>query len=83
MSTVRDLFFSSRPEDLARWEEGLRLAGLRDRIRITTQLLEADTGNHLWAHHYDRDIRDVFSVQDEIVHAIAAIIEGRVAASGA
>jgi adenylate cyclase len=54
-----------------------------DRIRITTQLIEADTGNHLWAQNYDRDIRDVFSVQDEIVHAIAATIEGRVAASGA
>jgi adenylate cyclase len=54
-----------------------------DRIRVTTQLIEADTGNHLWAQHYDRDIRDVFSVQDEIVHAIAATIEGRVAASGA
>ena len=52
-------------------------------IRVTTQLIEADTGNHLWAQHYDRDIRDVFSVQDEIVHAIAATIEGRVAASGA
>jgi adenylate cyclase len=54
-----------------------------DRIRVTTQLIEADTGNHLWAQHYDRDIQDVFSVQDEIVHAIAATIEGRVAASGA
>jgi adenylate cyclase len=54
-----------------------------DRIRVTAQLIEADTGNHLWAQHYDRDIRDVFSVQDEIVHAIAATIEGRVAASGA
>jgi adenylate cyclase len=54
-----------------------------ERIRVTAQLIEADTGNHLWAQNYDRDIRDVFSVQDEIVHAIAATIEGRVAASGA
>ena len=37
----------------------------------------------MWAQHYDREIRDIFSVQDEIVHAIAATIEGRVAASGA
>jgi len=56
---------------------------LADRILVTAQLIEADSGNHLWAEHYDRDIRDVCSVQDEIVHAIAATIEGRVAASGA
>jgi TolB-like protein len=54
-----------------------------DRIRVTTQLIEADSGNHLWAQNYDRAMRDIFSVQDEIVHAIAATIEGRVAASGA
>jgi TolB-like protein len=57
-----------------------RLGG---RIRVTAQLIEADTGNHVWAEHYDRDIQDIFIVQDEIAQAIAATIEGRMAASGA
>jgi TolB-like protein/Flp pilus assembly protein TadD len=53
------------------------------RIRITAQLVEAETGNHSWAEHYDRDLQDIFAVQDEVAQAIAATIEGRMAASGA
>jgi hypothetical protein len=37
-----------------------------DRIRITTQLIDALTGNHLWAERYDRDLKDIFALQDEI-----------------
>jgi TolB-like protein/Tfp pilus assembly protein PilF len=54
-----------------------------NRVRITAQLVEAARGDQLWAEHYDRDIHDVFAVQDELAQAIAATIEGRVAASGA
>jgi TolB-like protein/Tfp pilus assembly protein PilF len=54
-----------------------------NRVRITAQLVEAARGDQLWAEHYDRDMRDVFAVQDELAQAIAATIEGRVAASGA
>jgi len=57
-----------------------RLGG---RIRITAQLIEAATGNHLWAERYDRDMQDLFAVQDEVTQAIAATIEGRMAASAA
>jgi adenylate cyclase len=57
-----------------------RLGG---RIRIAAQLVEAATGNHLWAERYDRDMSDLFAVQDEVTQAIAATIEGRMAASGA
>jgi TolB-like protein len=57
-----------------------RLGG---RIRIAAQLVEAATGNHLWAERYDRDMADLFAVQDEVTQAIAATIEGRMAASGA
>jgi TolB-like protein len=57
-----------------------RLGG---RIRIAVQLVEAATGNHLWAERYDRDMADLFAVQDEVTQAIAATIEGRMAASGA
>src|SRR5262245_31284370 len=62
-------------------EGSVRRAG--DRIRITAQLIEAESGNHLWAEHYDRGNQDIFALQDEVVHSIAATIEGRVAASGA
>jgi adenylate cyclase len=37
-----------------------------DRIRITTQLIDALTGHHLWAERYDRDLTDIFALQDEI-----------------
>jgi adenylate cyclase len=37
-----------------------------DRVRITAQLIDALTGNHLWAERYDRDLKDIFAVQDEV-----------------
>ena len=37
-----------------------------NRVRITVQLIDALTGNHLWAESYDRDLKDQFAVQDEI-----------------
>ena len=46
-----------------------------ERVRITAQLNDAITGSHLWAERYDRDIADVFAVQDEITEAIVAAIE--------
>src|SRR5713101_7339010 len=49
-------------------EGSLRKAG--DRIRVTAQLVEADTGSHLWAERYDRDLADIFAVQDEITQAV-------------
>ncbi len=46
-----------------------------DRVRITAQLNDVTTGSHLWAERYDRDLADVFAVQDEITEAIVAAIE--------
>jgi tetratricopeptide (TPR) repeat protein len=46
-----------------------------DRVRITAQLNDVATGSHLWAERYDRDLADVFAVQDEITEAIVAAIE--------
>jgi TolB-like protein/Tfp pilus assembly protein PilF len=46
-----------------------------DRLRITAQLNDVTTGSHLWAERYDRDLADVFAVQDEITEAIVAAIE--------
>ena len=45
------------------------------RVRITAQLNDVATGSHIWAEHYDRDLADVFAVQDEITDAIVAAIE--------
>jgi adenylate cyclase len=41
-----------------------------DRVRITAQLVDATTGDHIWAEHYDRTLNDIFSLQDEIVRKI-------------
>jgi TolB-like protein/class 3 adenylate cyclase/tetratricopeptide (TPR) repeat protein len=56
-------------------EGSVRRAG--NRIRITAQLLEAATGNHLWGERYDREMQDVFAVQDELVRAISGAIPGQ------
>jgi TolB-like protein/Tfp pilus assembly protein PilF len=45
------------------------------RVRITAQLNDAATGSHIWAERYDRELADVFAVQDEITEAIVAAIE--------
>jgi adenylate cyclase len=46
-----------------------------NRIRVTAQLVEAGTGNHVWAERYDRDLADIFAVQDEITERVVAAIE--------
>jgi len=46
-----------------------------DRVRITAQLNDVFTGRHVWAERYDRNLADVFAVQDEITEAIVAAIE--------
>ena len=58
-------------------EGSLRKAG--NRIRVTAQLVEAETGNHLWAERYDRDLADIFAVQDEITHAVTIAIAPAIA----
>jgi TolB-like protein/Tfp pilus assembly protein PilF len=54
-------------------EGGVRKSG--DRVRITAQLNDVANGSHLWAERYDRQLADVFAVQDEITEAIVAAIE--------
>jgi len=46
-----------------------------DRVRITVQLNDVATGSHIWAERYDRELADVFAVQDEITEAIVAAVE--------
>jgi adenylate cyclase len=54
-------------------EGSVRKSG--SRIRVTAQLVEAETGNHVWAERYDRDLADIFAVQDEITERVVAAIE--------
>ncbi len=54
-------------------EGSVRKSG--DRVRITAQLSDVATGRHLWAERYDRDLADVFAVQDEITEAIVSAIQ--------
>ena len=51
-----------------------------DRIRISAQLIDATTGHHVWANTYDRELRDVFALQDEISQTITESIRPEVAA---
>ena len=53
-------------------EGSVRKAG--NRVRVTAQLIEAATGNHLWAERYDRELEDIFAVQDELVEAITGAL---------
>jgi len=56
-------------------EGSVRRAG--DRVRITAQLIAADSGAHLWSERYDRNLADVFAIQDEIAHAIATTLQAK------
>src|SRR3984893_17408206 len=54
-------------------EGSVRKSGHRG--RVTAQLIQADTGHHIMAERYDRDLTYLFELQDEITHAIAGAIE--------
>ena len=54
-------------------EGSVRKAG--NRVRVTAQLIDATTGNHIWAERYDRELDDIFALQDEITETIVAAIE--------
>ncbi len=56
-------------------EGSVRKAG--SRVRISAQLIDAATGNHVWAQRYDRDLEDIFAVQDEITQTVVASLAGR------
>jgi serine/threonine protein kinase len=67
----QDLREIARKLDVSAVLEGsVRRAG--NRLRITAQLIDAKGGHHLWSERYDREIADVFAIQDEIAQAIAA-----------
>ena len=59
-------------------EGSVRKAGTR--VRITAQLLDTSNGAHVWAERYDRELEDIFAVQDEITEIIVATLPGRLEA---
>jgi adenylate cyclase len=60
-------------------EGSVRKAG--NRVRITVQLIDAQSDRHIWAERYDRDLEDIFAVQDEVTSAIVATLPGRIDAA--
>ena len=60
-------------------EGSVRRAG--NRVRVTVQLIDGESDAHLWAERYDRDLEDIFAIQDEITSAIVATLPGRVEAA--
>ena len=60
-------------------EGSVRKAG--NRIRVTVQLIDAKADHHLWAERYDRDLEDIFEIQDEVTRAIVTVLPGRIEAA--
>lgn len=84
MSVIgQDSTFTGKPVDFGRVKQNpgrryvlqgsVQKAG--DRIRIMAQLIEPHTGNHLWAERYDRDLKEVFNLQDEITKEIITALQ--------
>jgi serine/threonine-protein kinase len=75
--------FKGKNQDLRGIAETLRVSSILEgsvrragnTLRITAQLIDAHGGHHIWSERYDREITDVFAIQDEIAHAIAAQLE--------
>jgi len=75
--------FKGRNQDIAEIARQLRVNHVLEgsvrksgnRLRITAQLIEADSGFHLWSESYDRELEDIFAIQDEISAAIAEALE--------
>lgn len=60
-------------------EGSVRKAG--NRVRVTAQLIDAEADRHIWAERYDRDLEDIFAIQDAVTSSIVAVLPGRVEAA--
>ncbi|GAA6159415.1 adenylate/guanylate cyclase domain-containing protein [Ruegeria sp. HU-ET01832] len=60
-------------------EGSVRKAG--NRVRVTVQLIDSYSDGHVWAEKYDRDLDDIFTIQDEVISAVVATLPGRIEAS--
>jgi len=79
--------FKGKNEDIRRIAESLGVANILEgsvrsagsRVRVTAQLINATDGSHLWSQRYDRDMSDIFAIQDEISEAIAEALKAKFA----
>jgi serine/threonine-protein kinase len=79
--------FRGKEHDITKIAEALRMENILEgsvrkagsRVRITAQLIHAADGTHLWSERYDRDMTDVFAIQDEIGQAISEALQVRLA----
>ena len=82
--------FKGKQEDIRRIAETLGVANVLEgsvrragsRVRVTAQLIAAADGSHLWSERYDRDLTDVFAIQDEISQAIANALQVKLGGAG-
>lgn len=85
---ARNSSFAFRGQNLGSKEIGQKLGvqylvegsvrRVGSRVRISAQLIEAATGNHIWADRFDRDLENIFAVQDEVTSNIVAVLPGRI-----
>ena len=76
-------YFKGRSEDIATIARKLRVANVLEgsvrkagnRLRVTAELIRADNGYHVWSESYDRELKDVFEVQDEIAGAVVSALK--------
>jgi len=81
-------YFKGKNEPIASMAQQLKVAHVLEgsvrkagnRLRITAQLIRADSGYHLWSETYDRDDKDIFAVQDEIAQAVVSALKLKLAA---
>ena len=83
--------FRGKEQDIRRIAEALGVGTILEgsvrragsRIRVTAQLINAEDGYHLWSERYDRELTDVFAIQDDIAQAIAGALQLKLAAKPA
>jgi serine/threonine-protein kinase len=79
--------FRGKEQDITQIAEALRVENILEgsvrragsRVRVTAQLIQAGDGSHLWSERYDRDMTDIFAIQDEIGQAISESLQLRLA----
>ena len=87
----RESSFAFRSQNQSITEIGRRLGAqfvvrgsvrlIDQRMRLNVQLIETASGRHLWAQHYDRQLSDLFTVQDEVTETVVSTLAGRVEAA--
>jgi TolB-like protein/Tfp pilus assembly protein PilF len=83
IARTSSFYFKGKSEKLETIAQELRVANILEgsvrkdgtRLRVTAQLIRADTSEHLWSQTFDRDLHDVFKVQDEITAAVVSALK--------